>query len=78
MFVFDAEQCPYSSATHFREANEEAEKRRVLQFAGEDGIEDPIETEYGVEDHGCIVHPGSFVAENIAQERVLGVGVAKT
>lgn len=50
----------------------------MLQFAGEDGIEDPIETEYRIEEHGEVVHPRSFVAEDVAQERVFGVRIAET
>lgn len=42
----------------------------MLQLAGEDRIEDPIKAEYGVDDHGEVVHPRSLVAENVAQKRV--------
>lgn len=71
MFVLDTEQGPYASATHFREADEEAEERRVLQLAGEDGVEDPVKTEYRVEDHGEVVHPRSLVAKDVAQKWLL-------
>ena len=50
----------------------------MLQLAREDGIEDPIESEYRVEDHGEVVHPRSLVAKNVAQKRVFGVRVAET
>ena len=71
MFVFDTEQGPYASTTHFREADDKTEERGVLQLAGEDRIEDPIKTEYRVEDHGEVVHPRSLVAKNVAQKRLL-------
>lgn len=50
----------------------------MLQLAGEDGVEYPVETEDRVKDHGEVVHPGSFVAENVAQKRMFGVRVAET
>ena len=78
MFVFNTEQCPYAPAAHFRKADEEAEERGVLQLAGEDGVENPVETEYRVEDHGEVINPGSFVAKNVTQKRMFGVRVAET
>ena len=34
----------------------------MLQLVGVDGVEDPIEAEDGVEDHGDVVDPGVLVA----------------
>jgi len=33
-----------------------------------DGVEDPVEAEDGVEDHGEVVWPGDFVAAHVTQE----------
>lgn len=49
----------------------------MLQLAREDSIEDPIETEYRIEDHGEVVHP-RFIAEDVTQKRVFGVRIAET
>ena len=78
MFVFNTEQGPHTSTTHFREPDEEAEERGVLQLARKDRIEDPVETEYRVDDHGKVVHPRSLVAENVAQKRLFRVRIAET
>ena len=42
----------------------------MLQLAGEDGIKDPVKTEYRVEGHGEVVHPRSLVAENVTEKRM--------
>lgn len=33
-----------------------------------DGVEDPVEAEDWVEDHGQVVRPGDFVTANVTQE----------
>ena len=50
----------------------------MLQLARKDRIEDPVKPEYGVEDHGKVVHPRSLVAENVAQKRLFRVRIAET
>lgn len=50
----------------------------MLQLVGENGIEDPIEPKYGVEDHGEVVHPRAFVAKDVTEEGMMGVWVAET
>ena len=50
----------------------------MLCLAGENGIKDPVKTEDGVEDHGQVVHPRSLVAEDVAQEGMFRVRIAKT
>ena len=77
VFVFDAEKSPQAAAANFREANKEGEEGRVLQFGGVDGVEDPVESEDGVEEHGEVVDPGAAVAKDVAEEGVRGVGVTE-
>lgn len=48
----------------------------MLEVVAVDCVEDPVEAEDGVEDHGEIVDPWAFVAENITEEGVFGVGIA--
>lgn len=50
----------------------------MLQLDRIDGVDDPVETEDGIDDHGGIVGPHFFVAEGWAEETVFGVGVAET
>lgn len=50
----------------------------MLELACEDDVEDPVEAEDGVDDHGAVVEVGVFVAEDRAEEGVFGVGVAET
>ena len=78
VFVLNTKEGPYASAADFRQADDEAENSRVLEIVGEDGIEDPIETEDWIEDHGEVVDPGPFVAEDVSKKWMLGVGIAKT
>ncbi len=50
----------------------------MLKLGGKDGVENPIEAEDRVEDHGEVIDPGAFVSENFAEKGMLGIGVAKT
>ena len=75
VFVFDAEKRPHASAADFGEADEEREEGGMLQLIGVDGVEDPIEAEDWVEDHGNIVDPGVFVAQDVAKKWVFCVWV---
>lgn len=50
----------------------------MLEVVAVDGVEDPIEAEDGVEDHGGVVDPWAFVPEHVPQEGVFGVRVAQT
>lgn len=76
MFVFDAEERPHASTGDFGKADKEAEDGGVLKFSGVDHVEDPVEAEDGVEEHGEIVYPCSLVSEDVAQEWVFGVRVS--
>ena len=78
MFVFDAEEGPHAATADFGEADEEAEEGGMLEFVGVDGIEDPVEAEDGVEDHGKVVDPGAFVAELVTEEGIFGIWVEET
>jgi len=78
VFVFDSEECPHAAAADFGEADEEAEEGGVLELVAVDGVENPVESQDGVEDHGEIVDPRAFVAENVSEKRMLGVWVTKT
>lgn len=48
----------------------------MLEFFGVDHVEDPVEAQDWVEEHGEIVDPGLLISEHVAKERVLGVRVA--
>lgn len=37
-----------------------------MELTGKDGVEDPIEAEDWVEEHGEVIYPGTFVAKDIA------------
>lgn len=78
MFIFDTEERPHASAADFREAYEEAKEGGVLQFASIDGVENPIEAEDGVENHGKVVYPRAVVAEDVPKEGMFGVRIAQT
>lgn len=78
VFVLDAEEGPHASTADLGEADEEAEEGRVLDFGGEYGVEDPVEPEEGVEDHGEVVDPGAFIAKDIAEKGMFCIGVTET
>ena len=78
VFVFDAEEGPDGATADFGQRNEEGEGGGVLEVFAVDGVEDPVEAEDGVEEHGGVVDPRAFVAEHVPQEGVFGVGVAET
>jgi len=73
MFVFDSEKCPHPSACDFREADEEGADAAVLDVGRVDGIEDPVEAQDGVEDHGEVVVVWVFVGADVAEEAFAGV-----
>lgn len=76
VFVLDAEEGPHCAAEDFAKGDEEGEDGAVLEVVTVDCVEYPVEAENGVEDHGEIVDPRTFVAEDVAEEGVFGVGVA--
>lgn len=78
VFVFDAEEGPDGAAADFGEGDEEGEGGAVLEVLAVDGVEDPVEAEDGVEEHGGVVDPRPLVAEDVSQEGVFGVRVAET
>ena len=78
MFVLDAEEGPDGAAADFGQGDEEGEGGAVLEVVAVDGVEDPVEAEDGVQEHGGVVDPGAFVAEHVPQEGVFRVGVAET
>ena len=55
MFVFDAEEGPDASSADLGEGDEEGEEGGVLDVRAVDCVEDPVEAEDGVEDHGGVV-----------------------
>lgn len=78
VFVFDPEEGPDGAPADFGEGDEEGEGGAVLEVLAVDGVEDPVEAEDGVEEHGGVVDPGPLVAEHVSQEGVFGVRVAET
>lgn len=78
VFVFDTEDHPDGPTTDFGERDDETEYGGVLEVAGENGVEDPVETHDNVQDHGDVVDPYATEGEDFAQERVFGVCVAQT
>lgn len=68
MFVLDTEEDPNPSASDLGESDEKRYEGAMLEIMGVDGIEDPVEAEYGVEEHGCIVPVWIFVASNVTEE----------
>lgn len=68
MFVFHSEQCPHASARDFGEPNEKGDDAAMLEIGGVDGIEDPVEAEDGIKDHGYVVVIWVAVAADVAEE----------
>lgn len=75
VFVLDAEDGPDAAADDFGEGDEEGNHGRVLDVVGVDGVEDPVEAEDGVDEHGAVVPPGGLVGEGLTQQEVFGVGI---
>ena len=75
MFVLHAEEGPDGAAEDLGAGDGEGEDGGVLEFAGDEGVGDPVEAQQGVDDHGEVVVEGVFVAEHVAQEGVFGVGI---
>lgn len=50
----------------------------MLKFGGEYGVEDPVEAEDGVNDHGEVVEARVLVAKDVAKEGIFGVRVEET
>lgn len=50
----------------------------MLDLEWDYGVEDPVEAEQRIYDHGCIVPPGSFVSQCLAEKRTFCVRVAET
>ena len=75
VFVLHPEEGPHPSSAYFGEGDEEGEQSGVLDVCAVDGVEDPVEAEDGVEDHGDVIYRGTLVAEDFAQEWVRCVGV---
>lgn len=42
----------------------------MLEVVGEDGVEDPRETEHGVGNHDEVVRPAAFEGQDVAQRKV--------
>ena len=60
VFILDTDHSPHATAKDLGESDAEAVKAGVLSLEGEDDIEDPVEAEDGVDDHGDVV-PVVFV-----------------
>jgi len=50
----------------------------VLDVQWGDGVEDPVESDDGVDDNGEVVHPDFLVPQCLSQELILRVGIAET
>lgn len=72
VFVFDAQECPHAAAEDFGEADEEGHDGAVLGAVGEDGVEDPVEAEDGVDDHDGVVYPDGADGGDVAQQLAVG------
>ena len=58
VLVLNTEDDPDPSACDFGKRDEEGQQRGVLDLLPVDGVEDPVEAEDGVDDHGGVVDPG--------------------
>lgn len=45
---------------------------------GENGVKNPVEAEYWVDDHCGVIDALSTEAKKVSEERVRGIGVAET
>ena len=77
VFILHAEEGPHSAAQDFSDGDDEGCDGRVLELEGDEGIEDPVEPENWIYDHGDVVCPYFLVAEGLAEEFVFGVEVTK-
>ena len=75
MFVLDAEDGPYPSSCNLAERDHEGQESRVLDIVAVDGVEDPIEAEDRVKDHGCVVDPYRLEGEIVAEKAWVRVEV---
>ena len=75
VFVFYSEEGPRPSSAYFGEGDQEGEEGGVLDVCAVDCVEDPVEAEDGVQDHGDVVYRGALVAEDFTEEGVRCVGV---
>ena len=50
----------------------------MLDIIDIDCVEDPVETEDGIDEHGGVVDPAALVSENGTEKTRLGGGVKKT
>lgn len=50
----------------------------MLKLERYDGVQDPVVSQDGIDDHGGVVPPHLLVPELFSQKRVLGVRVAQT
>ena len=73
MLILDSENCPDSTTCDFREGSEEGDECAVLQVVRVDRVEDPIEAQDWIDDHGGVVVPCRFVAADVAEEALVSV-----
>lgn len=78
VLVLDPEQSPQTTTADLRKTDDEREDCRVLKFLIEYCIEDPVESQDRVQDHGGVVNPGPFVAQDIAKEGMRGIWIEET
>lgn len=75
VLILNPEYCPNATSQDLGESDEEGDQRRVLSIGRVYGVEYPIETDDGIDDHRRIVPPCLLVCESIAEEGVFGVHV---
>lgn len=60
MLIFNTEQRPHTTPQHLAEGDKEGYQAGVLCIIRINGVEYPVETNDGVDDHGSIVPPYVF------------------
>lgn len=56
MFILETEEAPDPSSKKFAQASQKADECRMLNVALKDDIEDPVEADDWVDNHGSIIH----------------------
>lgn len=75
VFIFNPEKDPNSSAGYLREGDNKRYESAMLEVVGVDGVEDPVESKYRVQEHGRIVIIRIFIASNITKKAFRGMGL---
>ena len=78
MFVLYSEQRPHAAPHHLAKGNEERHKAGMLRVVCVDCVEDPVEANYGIYDHGAVIPPSVFKGQRRAEETVLCIRIHET